>query len=67
MKVLLLSPQDKLNAFTPYLLCSCTCNGDLQLSVCLSIVLPAQNVLRLILWEIFFDANIRAWINSGCE
>ena len=23
--------------------------------------------LRLILWEIFFDANIKAWISSGCE
>jgi hypothetical protein len=23
--------------------------------------------LRLILWEIFFDANIKAWISCGCE
>jgi len=22
--------------------------------------------LRPILWEIFFDANIKAWISSGC-
>jgi hypothetical protein len=65
IEVLRLSPQEKAECF--YTVFSVLVSVTFSFQCVCPLFSQYIMDLRLVLWEIFFDVNIKAWISSGCE